>query len=65
MSKKISNDSGDGFIALAAPDNFELDEIEWDDNEYPMHFNAIPFENTTKKILKEFEHLLPQANNKL
>lgn len=55
MNKPLSNDSWDGFIPLTAPDNFKLDEIEWTVSEYPIHFNSIPFENITKKILKELE----------
>ena len=53
MNKPTSNDSRDDFIQLPGPGNFKLDEIEWWVSEYPTHLNSMPFENTTKKLLKE------------
>lgn len=55
MNKPISNDPGGGVISLTAPDDFELDEIEWDNYKDPIHLHSIPFKNTVKQILKELE----------
>lgn len=46
------------------PDNFELDEIQWN-NHNSAHPELIPFENRTKKIIEELEHEQAQAENKL
>lgn len=56
MNKPIPNDSGDVFIHLPGPANFKLDEIEWKVSEYPTHLNSMPFENASKKILKELSN---------
>lgn len=53
MSEATYNNSRDEIKSNSTPENFELDEIEWDETEYPVQSDTIPFKNTIKKILKE------------
>lgn len=50
--------------ANRAPGNFELDEIQWDQNEQSFHPDLIPFSNTTQKLKEELKELLNTNDTK-
>lgn len=56
MNEAICNNPGDGITSNLTPENFELDEIEWDATEHLVRSGSLPFKKTTKKILEELEH---------
>lgn len=56
MSDATYTNSGDGITPNSTPENFELDEIQWDEMENPVRPESLPFKNTIKKILKELEY---------
>lgn len=56
MDDETYNNPGDGITSNSTPEHFQLDEIEWDETEYPVRSDSLPFKNTTKKILKELEY---------
>lgn len=61
MSMSKIDYSGGDLEPHVAPGNFERDEIQWEENEYPVRPDLIPFRNSTKKIRKELEQSLAPA----
>ena len=65
MSKIMSNSPGYGLEPHTAPGNFELDEIQWNETDHPIHPDLIPFESRTKQLKKELAELFNKDNRKL
>ncbi|MBN2731001.1 MAG: hypothetical protein JXR26_01105 [Balneolaceae bacterium] len=56
MNEAICKNPGDGITSNLTPEDFELDEIEWNATEHPVRTDLLPFKNTIQKILEELEH---------